>query len=405
MSVPDLFWPGDERAGDVMSQTAFLRALVAVENAWLAILVDAAVAPAEAHADLAAMIDADDAGPIAAGAERDGNPVTGLVALLRERVGRDNPAAARWLHRGLTSQDVVDTALMLCLRDALQRVGDELTAQAEILVGLIETHRDAPMLAHTLTQPALPSTAGLKFAGWLSAVVDARQTLTALPALPVQAGGAAGTLAATTELTGSPDAAMALAGALASALRLAAAPPWHTARAVITRSGDALVTCCDAWGHIAADIATGSRFEIGEFAEGHGGGSSTMPHKRNPVGVVLLRRAALAAPSLGATLHSASAASVDERADGAWHAEWSTLAVLARRTVVAAAQATELLSGLTFDAARAAANLAAADGVLAEQRTMSELTGRPAAPVYLGATDRLVDAALQRAREQLKERQ
>ncbi len=403
--MPDLFWPGDERAGDVMSQTAFLRALVEVENAWLAVLVEEGVAPRSAGADLTSMVSTDDAGPIAAGAERDGNPVTGLVALLRKRAGTDYPDAARWLHRGLTSQDVLDTALMLCLRDALRRVDEELTAQVATLVRLIETRRDAPMLAHTLTQPALPSTAGLKFATWLSAVLDARRTLAALPALPVQAGGAAGTLAATTELTASPDAAVALADALASALGLAAAPPWHTVRSVVTRSGDALVGCCDAWGHLAADIATGSRFEIGEFAEGQSGGSSTMPHKRNPVAVVLLRRAALAAPGLGATLHSASAASVDERADGAWHAEWSTLAILARRTVVAAAQASELLCGLTFDGTRAAANLAAADGVLAEQRTMSGLTGRPPAPAYLGATDRLVDAALQRAREQLKEPQ
>ena len=405
MSVADLFWPGDERAGDVMSQRAYFDALVAVENAWLAVLVDAGVAPVAARAELGELVSADDLAPIAAGAERDGNPVTGLVALLRDRAAADRPDTARWLHRGLTSQDVIDTALMLCLRDGLRRVGEALSAQADVLVGLVETHRDAAMLTHTLTQPALPGTAGLKFAGWLSAILDTGEILAAVPALPVQAGGAAGTMAAATELTGSADGALALSDGLARALGLAPAPPWHTARSVITRAGDALVSCCDAWGHIAADIAVGSRFEVGEFAEGSGGGSSTMPHKRNPVGVVLLRRAALAAPALGATLHCAAGASVDERADGAWHAEWSTLATLARRSVVAAAQATDLLSGLTFDTDRAAANLAAADGLLAEQRTMSQLTGRPPAPAYLGATDRLVDAVLQRARELAKERQ
>jgi 3-carboxy-cis,cis-muconate cycloisomerase len=172
---------------------------------------------------------------------------------------------------------------------------------------------------------------------------------------------------------------------------------------VITRAGDALVGCCDAWGHIAADVATGSRQEIGELAEGRGGGSSTMPHKNNPVLSVLIRRAALTAPALAATLHTASAASVDERSDGGWHAEWATLRTLTRRAVVAAAQTSELLAGLRIDIDRAAANLAAAGDVLAEQRTMTELTGRPACSDYLGASGHLVDAVLQRARRHLKE--
>ena len=172
---------------------------------------------------------------------------------------------------------------------------------------------------------------------------------------------------------------------------------------MITRAGDALVGCCDAWAHIAADVATGSRREIGELAEGRGGGSSTMPHKNNPVLSVLIRRVALTAPALAATLHTASAASVDERSDGGWHAEWATLRTLTRRTVVAAAQTTELLTGLQVDAERAAANLAAAGDVRAEQRSMAELTGRPSHSEYTGASEQLVDAVLQRARHHLKE--
>jgi 3-carboxy-cis,cis-muconate cycloisomerase len=303
----------------------------------------------------------------------------------------------------LTSQDVIDTALMLCLRDALSRVHGEIARQVGTLARLTETHHHAPMLARTLTQPALPSTVGMKMANWLSGVLDAADTLAALPPLPVQAGGAAGTLAAAAELTGSAADAVALSGRLAAALGLAAAAPWHTTRSVITRAGDALVTCCDAWGHIAADVATGSRPEVGELAEGRGGGSSTMPHKNNPVLSVLIRRASLAAPSLGATLHAASAGSVDERSDGGWHAEWATLRTLARRTVVAAAQTTQLLAGLVVDTDRAAANLAAAGDLLAEQRSMVELTGRAALSGYTGATDHLIDAALQRARHHLKE--
>ena len=235
-------------------------------------------------------------------------------------------------------------------------------------------------------------------------MLDAAEPLTGLlPSLPVQVGGAVGTLAAATELTGSVDGAIALSDALAASLRLAPAPPWHTTRSAITRIGDALVSCCDAWGHIAADVATGSRPEIGELAEGRGGGSSTMPHKNNPVRSVLIRRAALTAGPLGATLHAAAATSVDERSDGAWHAEWATLRTLARHTVVAAAHASELVSGLRVDEARAAANLAAADGLLSEQRAMTELTGRAALPSYTGATDRLIDSTLNRARRFVKE--
>jgi 3-carboxy-cis,cis-muconate cycloisomerase len=258
------------------------------------------------------------------------------------------------------------------------------------------------MLARTLTQAALPSTAGVKLARWLTAVLDAAEPLSELR-LPVQAGGAAGTLAAAVELSGSADGAISLGDALAVALGLAPAPPWHTTRSAVTRIGDALVGCCDAWGYIAADIATGSRPEIGELVEAGAGGSSTMPHKNNPVRSVLIRRTAMSAGPLAATLHTASAMSVDERSDGAWHAEWATMRTLARRAVVAAAHATELLDGLRIDADRARANLAAAEGVLSEQRTMTELTGRAPIPNYTGAAEQLVDSAMQRASHYLKD--
>jgi 3-carboxy-cis,cis-muconate cycloisomerase len=383
-----------------MSDGAFFAAMVAVENAWLSALVDAKVAPEAARANLETLVSAADADAVAEGAEGGGNPLIGLVALLRERAGGET---ATWLHRGMTSQDVIDTALILCLRDALSRIRSELTAQVRVLVGLIESHQRSPMLARTLTQPALPSTIGARVANWLSGVLDAADTLSALPPFPVQAGGAAGTLAAAAELTGSPAAVLPLIDTFAVAVGLAPAAPWHTTRSVITRAGDALVTCCDAWGHVASDVAIGSRHEIGEFAEGRGGGSSTMPHKNNPVLSVLIRRAALIAPQLGATLHTASAASVDERSDGGWHAEWPTLRTLTRCAVVAAAHSTELFDGLVIDTRRAVDNLTAAGDLLAEQRSMTELTGRPALPTYLGATDHLIDAALQRARHQLKE--
>ncbi|BBZ23723.1 3-carboxy-cis,cis-muconate cycloisomerase [Mycolicibacter hiberniae] len=398
--MTDLLWPGDHRAGQTFSDAAFLAAMVRVENAWLSVLVEAGIAPASARADLTTAISPADAEGLAVAAEATGNPVPPLVDLLRRSCGGE---PGRWLHRGLTSQDVLDTALMLCLRDALDRVGGELTAQVRLLAELAEAHRDRPMLARTLTQAALPSTAGVKFAHWLTGVLDGADCLAALPALAVQAGGAAGTMAAATELAGSPAGALALSGRLAAALGLADSPPWHTTRSVITRVGDALVTCCDAWSHIANDAATGSRPEIGELAEGRGGGSSTMPHKSNPVLSILIRRTGLTAPALAAGLHAASAASIDERSDGGWHAEWALLRTLSRRTVAAALQTTELLTGLVIDTDRAATNLAAAGDLFGEQRTMTDLTGRTSGDDYTGAANHLIDTALRRARQHLGE--
>jgi len=401
--MTDLLWPGDQLAGPLMSDTAFLDAMIRVEQAWLDGLIAAGIAPQSAAADLASHITAEDRETIASGADADGNPVTGLVALLRSRVPEPT---ARWLHRGLTSQDVVDTALTLCVRDALIRIDTDVTQQVQITVALVERHRDTPALARTLTQAALPSTLGVKFAHWLTGLLDAAEPLTGLCAsLPVQIGGAVGTLAAIVELAGSADAAIALSDALAAALELTPAPPWHTTRTPITRIGDALVTCCDAWGHIAADIATASRTEIGELAEGAAGGSSTMPHKANPVRSVLIRRTVFTASSLAATLHTAAGMSVDERSDGAWHAEWATLRTLTRQSVVAGAHCTELLSGLRVDTTRAAEHLASARDLHAEQRSMTELTGRTARPDYLGVADRLVDAVLERADRFLKDSQ
>ncbi len=174
------------------------------------------------------------------------------------------------MHRGLTSQDVIDTALMLCLRDGLSRIRNELTAQVRTLVALTETHQHTPMLARTLTQAALPSTVGAKMATWLAGVLDAADAVAAIPTA-AGAGRRCGRnhWPRATELTGS-------AGRRARAERRVrrrrsgsrAASPWHTTRSVITRVGDALVGCCDAWGRVATDVATGSRTEIGELAEG-----------------------------------------------------------------------------------------------------------------------------------------
>jgi 3-carboxy-cis,cis-muconate cycloisomerase len=250
------------------------------------------------------------------------------------------------------------------------------------------------MVARTLTQHAVPTTFGLKVAGWLTGVVNSYDDVAALR-FPVQLGGAAGTLAAAVEL--GLDVGKARAS-LAAQVGLADTPPWHTTRSPVTRIGDALVGCTDAWGRVANDVLTLSRPEIGELSEATGGGSSTMPHKANPVLSVLVRRAALTTPQLAATLHLAAAESVDERADGAWHGEWATMRTLVRRTLTAGSQVTDLLEGLQVHADRMAATLASAGTLVrSEQQTMADLVGHEATGDYLGASGALVDEALELA--------
>ncbi|WP_332663933.1 lyase family protein [Aeromicrobium sp.] len=412
--MTDLFWPGDERAGELMSQAALLDAMVQVENAWLDALVVSGLAPALSDSDLTGLVTSDDVDELARAAEATGNPVPALVAMLRARTGIDS---ATWLHRGLTSQDVLDTALMLALRSVLDRVLDELRSQVIALSILAERHASTPVVGRTLTQHAVPTTFGAVAAGWLDGIIDAADLIVdARALLPVQLGGAVGTLAASTELASlrgldDPQSVSAeLVTITAEALGLRELRPWHTSRGPVTRTADALVSCTDAWGHIAADVSTLSRTEIAELAEpvAEGrGGSSTMPHKRNPILSVLVRRTALTAPALASTLHLASATAGDQRPDGAWHAEWSTLHTLGRRTVVAASQTTELLQGLHVDAERMRATLDhSADDVLAERRTIAELLDEKADPdptSYLGIVEDLVAGAVDRARIFLEE--
>ena len=267
------------------------------------------------------------------------------------------------------------------------------------------------MVARTLTQHAAPTTFGAKAAGWLNGVVDACERLSALET-PVQIGGAVGTRSATTELatlTGAADPAGLsedIIQSTATALGLHTRAPWHTTRTPVTAAADAFVTCTDCWGRIASDVVTLARPEIAELSEpasAKRGGSSSMPHKRNPVLSILIRRAAMSAPQLAATLHTAAALANDERPDGAWHAEWDTLRTLARRTVVAGSQCGELLAGLQVHPDTMAENLSRTD-VLGEQRAIADLVGKAPSATYFGAVDRLIDESLDRAQRILKQR-
>lgn len=401
--MTNLLWPGDHRAGEHMTDPALLAAMVALESAWLDALAAAGVAPAAcAGLDLSNLLIPNDAESLAVAAEDGGNPAIPLVELLRQRA---EPDVAPWIHRGLTSQDVLDTALMLAVRAVVEVLLTQLGEQVCALRNLATLHRGTPMVARTLTQHAAPTMFGVKAAGWLNGAVDAFERLTAL-AIPIQIGGAAGTLAAPTELaallTGAAepaDVSAELIRQTAGTLGLAVRLPWHTSRAPVTAVADAFVGCTDCWGRIASDIVTLARPEIAELSEpaaDNRGVSSSMPHKRNPVLSILIRRTAVAAPPLAAALHTAAALANDERPDGAWHVEWDTLRTLGRRTVVAGSHCTELLAGLIVHADRMAENLDAAD-VLGEQRAIADLAGKAPSATYFGAADRLIDESLSRA--------
>lgn len=381
--------PGSHRATDVADDAAVVTAMLCVEAAWAKALVAAGLATeAEAAkvAEAVAGLDAELPALVEA-AEAAGNVVVPLVTRLRAAAGD----AAGAVHRGLTSQDVLDTALVLLARDAVARLRTDLATAGDALAGLARTHRDDVQVGRTLTQWAVPTTFGLKAAQWLAGVQGALDGLDAL-AFPIQYGGAGGTRALLVQLAGSERAAAA-APVLAAGLGLDDVPPWHTRRGAVTAIGDALATATDALGVIASDVLLLGRPEVAEVREGATagrGGSSTMPHKQNPVLAVLVNAAARQAPLLAAQLHLAAAGAVDERPDGAWQAEWPALAQLLELAVTAGAQAAELVAGLQVDTDAMAARVAqAADALLAESG------GAVADPGdYLGAAGALVDSAV-----------
>lgn len=370
-------WAGTPVAhatGDAAVMTAMLRAEAALGRA----MADRGVIPGTAaDAIERACRDGDyDMRSIAVRGRDGGNPLVPLLADVRAQVGAIDESAATFVHRGATSQDIIDTALMLTSARAFDILVADLASVEDALARLANTHRGTVMAARTLTQQSVPTTFGLKAAGWLDGVVSATGGVRAARGrLPAQLGGASGTLSALAAAS-SPERSLEVVESFAGRLGLAAPTvPWHTNRAPVTALADACVAVTDALGKIAADVATQSRTEIGELAEAAApgrGGSSAMPHKRNPVMSVLIKSAHLKAPALAAALHGA-AAPVDERPDGAWHAEWSTLIELLRLTVGAAALAADLLGGLRVDPERMGANAGLTGGLLVSERVLLEL--------------------------------
>lgn len=393
------------------------------DGAYLAALLDAEAALARAQAGLgllpeaageavavAAEVGDFDVRELAEAARRGGNPVIPLVAALRAAVGAEHADA---VHRGATSQDIMDTATMLVADRARAVILGDLDRIAAALAELAGRHRSTPMAARTLTQQAVPTTFGLKAAGWRSLVLDAHDRLAALT-LPAQLGGAAGTLAAliTPVPVGVPSTAVSgggmSGGGVSGSAERPGPPgpekpaavfdlvdrfavetglevpdlPWHVLRTPVVELGAALALTTGALGKIAADVLLLGRDEIGEIVRhGAAGGSSAMPHKANPVEATLIASAARQVPALVSVLYGAMAAE-DERPAGAWHAEWQPLREALRQTGTAAELAAELVESLDARPDRMARNLELSNGLILTERLVGELEpllGRDAA--------------------------
>ena len=361
-----LFCAGEARTGD----TAWLQAMLDTEAALARAAERAGVAAAGSGAAVTAAADARqfDIGALGEAAARTGNPVPALVRELRGRV--DGPAA-RAVHAGATSQDIMDTAAMLVARQALAAILADLARAAGAAAGLAAAHGETIMIGRTLLQQAGPVTFGLVAAGWLTGLDEAREDLARVAAtrLAVQFGGAAGTLAALGE------AGPLVAGLLAEELGLAAPPlPWHTNRLRLIQVASAAAAAAAVTGKLARDVTLLAQSEVAEVSEGGEGrgGSSAMPHKHNPVAAILILGCTKRIPGLLATL-VAAAEQEHQRAAGAWHAEWETFADLLRLTGSAASWAAGLLAGLRVDARRMRANLDAAGGFPMAERVAALL--------------------------------
>jgi 3-carboxy-cis,cis-muconate cycloisomerase len=334
------------------------------DRAWLAAMLDTEAAlaraeaasgmiPAAATAVIAAACDPDryDLAALGAAARGSGTPVLPLVDALRCEVP---PDVAGFVHYGATSQDILDTAMMLVAHRALGPLLDDLTGTAELSATLAREHERTPMAGRTLLQHALPVTFGLKAAGWMVALDEAAHRLADVreTRLAVQLGGAAGTQVA---WRGS-GAGIAVSFARELGL-INPVLPWHTNRTRIAELAGALATAAGVLAKIARDITLLAQTEVAEVAEAAPGRSSAMPHKRNPVASVSAYACASQAPGLAATLYAAMVQE-HERAAGAWQAEWRPLRELLVAVGSAAAWLRECLAGLTVNEAALAANVA-----------------------------------------------
>ena len=397
---------GDPLVDAGFTDAARLQAMLDVERALAhaqarcGVIPHAAVAAIEAacHAQLY------DIAALAQATALAGNPAIPLVKALTARVRADDADAARWVHWGATSQDIIDTGAVMQLRQALGQVQAKLQQLCSALAVLAEAERDTGLPGRTLLQQAVPVTFGLKAAGWLDALQRSQQRLQALHAdtLVLQFGGAAGTLASLQER------GLDVAQALAEELRLPLpALPWHAARDRIAELGSVFALLVGSLGKIATDIVLLMQSEVAEAFEPAGegkGGSSAMPHKRNPVGCVAAIAAATRVPGLLSTLFTAMP-QPHERAAGQWHAEWETVPEIVRLCAGSLAQVTVVVQGLQLDRARMQQHLGSHGGLLYAEAvavTLAEKIGKAAAHALVEQAARQSLAGSQTLREVLQ---
>ncbi|MFG3258837.1 adenylosuccinate lyase family protein [Streptomyces sp. NPDC048172] len=375
------------------------------DEAWIGAMLEAEEALARAQAALGVIPDRSaeavaraarsvrvDAVTLAEESRGAANPVVVLVRRLTAAVAETEPEAADHVHLGCTSQDVLDSAAMLLAARTLAGVERELFRTADALAALAREHRATPMAARTLGQHAVPTTFGLKAAGWLDSVLDAAaRARSTADALPAQLGGAAGTLAAYEEYARGTAAEGREAGHGAGrgaghgpvlAARFAAGlglreptVPWHSLRLPLCDLGGTLSAVTGVLGKFALDVQTLSRTEIGEVAEPAAegrGASSAMPQKRNPVLATLIVAAARQVPAYASVLAQSMLAE-DERAPGAWHAEWQPLREALRLAAGAAHTAAELAGGLEVFPAALRRNLDLTGGAVVSERLNAAL--------------------------------
>ena len=326
-----------------------------------------------------------DLAALAEAAHDAGNLAIPLVRQLTAAVAAKNSEAAGYVHWGATSQDVIDTGMMLQLRQALDLMTVDLAELADVLAGLAHHHRNTPMMGRTWMQHALPMTFGVKAAGWLDAVLRHQERIVQLRARisVLQFGGAAGTLASLG------NRGLPVATALAQALQLQLPHlPWHAHRDRVAEVATVLGLLAGTLGKIARDISLQSQTEVAELAEPVAtgrGGSSTMPHKRNPVGCAAALAAAVRVPALVSTMLSAMV-NEHERALGGWQAEWDTLPEIASLCSGALVQMREVLAGLSVNTEKMRANIDLTQGlVMAEavSQALAKHLGRAAAHAWV----------------------
>jgi 3-carboxy-cis,cis-muconate cycloisomerase len=351
------------------------------DRAWLQAMLDAeaALARAEARAGLIPGEHADaiaracrasefDLAEIGREAAATANPVVPLVRALSAAV---EGAAAGDVHRGATSQDILDTAAMLVTSRALRPLLEDLSAGSDAAAELAREHRDTPIAGRTLLQQALPTTFGMKAAGWTAGLDDAAARLRSVRdgRLAAELGGGAGTLASLG------DDGIAVLALFAEELGLQEpVVPWHTARGRIADLAGALGEAAGAVGKPALDVVLLAQTEVAEVHEGipGRGGSSTLPHKQNPVAAVSAVACATQAPGLVSTL-LAGMLQEHERAAGGWQSEWLPLSRLLETVGSAAAWTRDCLEHLEVDGDRMRANLDVTDGLLLAERITTAL--------------------------------